>query len=105
MAEKSWLATHLPESVVASCGVLSAWWAQRGARIRSLGRRVTTLERDQVERHQDIKNEMSEMRESFNASLKNEHYLIVQEIDKRFDDVKGTQQLILDKLIPGASER
>lgn len=105
VADKGWIAAHLPESVTVVLGAVGAWWTQRGAKLRALGRRVTALERDQIARHQELKNEMSEMRESFTSSLVNEHGMIVGEIDKRFGDMQKTQQLILDKLIPGAGDR
>lgn len=93
---KDWLAAHTPESVAALLAALTAWFTQRGVRIRSLAKRIAKLERNQVTR-----DDFSQLTESVVSQIANNQL----RTEERFLDVQATQRLILDKLIPGAGER
>lgn len=93
---KEWLAAHLPESATVTIGAIGAWWTQRGAKIRSLGKRVTRLEQTQVNR-----DDFSQLTDSVVSQIAHNQ----ERTEERFKDVQATQRLILEKLIPDASQR
>lgn len=92
-AAVKWLAT-------AFMGLVTWFGLDQIRKVRGHGVRIAKLEREQVTR-QDLKDQLDEVRSSFNATVQNEHSLITNAIEKRFDDLHETQQLILNKLIPG----
>lgn len=75
---KDWLAAHLPESVVTIIAFVTAWFTQRGARLRAHHKRIQKLETERVTRE-----DFDELRESMNATFTNG----MDRLERRTDEI------------------
>lgn len=74
----NWLLEHMPESVTAVFLAISAWFAQRGARLRGIGRRVSKLEQDRVTR-EDLELLRGRMEDAFTTGI--------ERVERRTDEI------------------